>query len=416
MPLNSPDQTPDPTPNQTGPGALIRRMGPAWIISAVACGPATLASVSMAGAVYGYRLLWVVVLSALLAFVAQYMAARLGILTGQGVISTVERHLGKTMAWILMFDALICTWLASTVLMKALVGVTMGITGLNTPWWSLLYGGGIFILVGIGGYKALEIFSKLLVSLVVLCFVITVAIAKPDFGAIFSGLIPSFPGGLDSALMMAGIMGGAVHITILAMHTYNVNSRGWTTSHMGLARWDTFLSMFVAFGLYSCAIFLAAAVVLHPEGIKPGRGFAIAQALSPFLGKYATAAFLAGLWGAAISTITPTFLAAGYLAADKMGWPLSVKDRRFRIVVLIGILLSLFGPFLKGSFVTLLVIMLALGLVGTPLIIILFLILLNRDSVVGAAKNSLLVNIGGGLTLIVTSILAIRFIWSKLVG
>ena len=106
-------------------------------------------------------------------------------------------------------------------------------------------------------------------------------------------------------------------------------------------------------------------------------------------------------------------MAAGYFAADKLGWPLKVTDSRFRLVVLLGCLLSLIGPLLKGSFVVFLVIMLALGLVGTPLIIVLLLILLNRREVVGQAKNSLILNLMGLLTLLVTSFLAVRFILSK---
>ena len=76
-------------------------MGPAWIISAVACGPATLASVSTAGARYSYNFLWVVVLSALFGTTAQYLAAKIGVVSGKGIIRTTEEHLGKTWAWIL---------------------------------------------------------------------------------------------------------------------------------------------------------------------------------------------------------------------------------------------------------------------------------------------------------------------------
>jgi manganese transport protein len=91
-----------------------------------------------------------------------------------------------------------------------------------------------------------------------------------------------------------------------------------------------------------------------------------------------------------------------------------VGDARFRAVVLLGCLLSLIGPLLKGSFVALLVIMLALGLCGTPFIILVLLILLNRVDVVERFKNSLFLNISGVLTLLVTSFLAVRFILSKL--
>ena len=393
---------------------LFRHMGPAWIVSAVACGPATLASVSLAGSTYGYRLLWVVVLSAGLAFVAQSMAARLGVLTGRGVVSVVDERLGRVWGWVLMIDALACTWLASTVLMKALVETSSLITGLKTPLWSPLWAGLIFALVGLGGYRVLERVCKLLVAGVVVCFMIALVIVRPEWGQVFSGLIPSLPGGMNSALLMAGIMGGAVHVTIIAMHTYNVGARGWGRPQLGLALNDTFWSMFVAFGLYSAAIFITTAAVLHPAGIKATSALGLAAALEPFLGPYASAVLLAGILGAVVSTISPTFLAAGYFVADKMGWPLSVKDRRFLLVVGIGCLISLLAPLLPGSFLLLLVIMLALGLCGTPLILVLLLLLLNRADVVGQDRNSWLLNLMGVLTLAVTTFLALRFILARL--
>lgn len=394
--------------------SLFGRMGPAWIISAVACGPATLASVSVAGASFGYQLLWVVVLSAVLAFVAQYLAAKLGLLTGRGVISAVDDQLGRAWGWILMIDALLATWLASTVLMKALVDTSAMITGLSGGWWALFWAVALFLLVGVGGYKLLEWVCKVMVGLVVVCFVITVFIVRPELGSVLTGLWPTVPGGVDSALMMAGIMGGAVHVTIIAMHSYNVNSRGWGRGELKLARQDTLVSMLIAFGMYSVAIYLAAAATLHPNGIKVRGALDVAQALQPFLGPYAGAVLLAGLWGAVISTISPTFLAAGYFLSDKMGWGLSVKDNRFRMAVAAGCLLSLIAPLLKGSFIYLLVTMLALGLAGTPLVLVMLLILLNRRSVAGDKVNRWPLNLMGGLAALVTAVLAVRFIAVKL--
>ncbi len=80
---------------------FLKEMGPAWIISAVACGPATMASVSIAGAMYSYKMLWVVILSAVFGTTAQYLAAKIGILEEKGIIAATERHLGKVWAWIL---------------------------------------------------------------------------------------------------------------------------------------------------------------------------------------------------------------------------------------------------------------------------------------------------------------------------
>lgn len=397
----------------TGFRNFIKQAGPAWIVSAVACGPATMASVAIAGGKYGYGILWVVVLSAFLAFVVQYMAAKAGIIGQKGIMSIVEEKWGSPWAWLLMIDALFATWLAAAVLMKSLVGVTNLIVGTDSNLWALFYAALIFVLLVFGGYKLLERVCKILVSLVVLAFVITVIKVRPDLFAMVKGLVPMIKSGADWALISAGIMGGAVHITIIAMHTYNVNARGWGTGHLKLARLDTFLSMFVAFGLYSVAILLASAVVLYPEGATIKNAFGLANVLKPVLGPYAGAVFMAGLWAAVISTISPTFLAGGYFLADKLKWDTNISDNRFKAAIGIGVLISLTGVLLKGNFMLLLVIMLALGLCGTPFIILALLLLLNSKDWAGENKNGWVLNIFGVLALVVTTILAARFLISK---
>ncbi|MBG0776797.1 MAG: divalent metal cation transporter [Desulfovibrionaceae bacterium] len=394
-------------------GALAR-MGPAWIISAVACGPATMASVAMSGSAYGYALLWVVVLSAVFACTAQYMAAKAGIIAGKGIVAVVRERFGRGLAWVLLADALICTWLAAAVLLKAFAAVTALVTGFDAPWLPVLYAAGFYLLTGVGGYKALETFCKLLVAVVVGCFVVTLGVAAPSVPGALTGLVPSLPGGGAGALMSAGIMGGAVHITIIAMHTYTVNARGWTVEDAPLARTDTVLSMLVAFGLYSVAIFLCGAAVLHPLHAEVKNAFDLAATLRPLLGPWAGAVFLAGMWGAVVTTIAPTYLAGAYLLADAAGWEPSVRDRRFRLAVLAGCLVSLLGPLYHGGFLVLLVTMLALGLCGTPLILGLLLVLLNSRAWAGRLANGLALNVLGGAALAVTTLLAARFALAKL--
>ena len=70
-----------------------REMGPAWIINTIACGPATLGSVWIAGASYGFALLWLVIVNAVFWARAQYPAARMGITEGRGIIATLSYRL-----------------------------------------------------------------------------------------------------------------------------------------------------------------------------------------------------------------------------------------------------------------------------------------------------------------------------------
>jgi manganese transport protein len=269
------------------------------------------------------------------------------------------------------------------------------------------------MLLNKGGYRLLEKVSKILVCLVVSCFVITAIKIRPDMGSMLTGLIPTMQGQGQEALMMAAIMGGAVHITIIAMHSYTVNQRGWTSQEMPLAAMDTFLSMFVAFGLYSVAIFLTGAAWLHPQNVAIKNAFDLARTLTPVLGPYAGTVFMFGLWGAVLSTITPTFLAGGYFLADTFGWGKDMRDPRFNKAVLAGCMVSLAGPLLPGGWLIMLVIMLAMGLCGTPLIIGMNLLLLNQKSWAGEHTNGLAVNILGLLSLILTTFLAGRWVLAQ---
>ena len=389
-------------------------MGPAWIISAVACGPATLASVSIAGASYGFDLLWVVILSAIFGATSQYLAARIGIIEGRGIIATTEQRLGNVWAWLLAIDAVLATYIAALVLMNALVGITSLVTHIDTAWWGIPYALIIALVLIRGGYRWFENICKVFVGFVVCCFIITAMQADIAFVDLAGGIIPDIPGGMDSALMIAAILGGAVHITIIGMHTYNTNARKWARKDLGLARFDNTLSMGFAFGIYSLAIFVVAAAVLHPNNIKIKLATDAALSLGPLLGANAMVIFLIGLWAATLSTISPTFLAGAYFIFDKMKWEPNPKDRKFRIVILGSALLSAFGPFIKGSFFLLLPFMLALGLCGTPLIIAIILYLLNKREVVGEYGNSVVLNVLGIITLVITTLVAVRFILLKI--
>ena len=395
------------------PSKIFRNLGPSWVISAVACGPATLASVTLSGSSFGYAFLWVVILSAVFGATAQYLAAKTAVIFERGIISLVRERYGRFMAGLLTLDALAATWLAAVVLMKALVGITSYLTGFPTPWWGILYALLFTFLLIRGGYPLFETVCKLLVVGVVLCFVTTLLVVPLDWSNALKGLLPTLAGGAKGAIMMAGIMGGAVHITIIAMHTYTVHERNWKVNDLSLVRLDVFTSMLVAFGLYSVVIFLVSAATLHAHGIHAKGALDVAKSLKPILGPYASVAFFAGLWGATVSTIMPTFQAGAYFIADFFKFPMKASDPKFRTAILTGILLSLLGPFLKGAFFPLLIVMLALGLCGTPFILVLLLLLLNTHRPTpGFSIRNRWITLLGTITTGIALFLAIRFILS----
>jgi manganese transport protein len=395
-----------PVETGTEPGGVRERlsaMGPTWIAGAIAAGPATMASLLTGGASFGYALLWVVLLSAGLGALAQYLSTRLGLLTERGIVGVVEDHLGDSWAWLLVADVVLAAGLAQLVIMKTVADVSATVTGVDARIWGVAWAVVLALGLAGGGYRFVEFGAKLLVSAVVFAFFATLFVAPVEPAAAITGLVPRLPAGVDGAVVAAGILGGAVHVTLVTMQSYTMRARGWDADDAGLATFDVVASMLVAFGVYSVAIFLVAASVLHGQ-VDPGNltAVAAAQALGPLVGPAAKWLFLLGLWGAAVSTLGGNTVVPPYLLADKLGWEADVSDSRYRALLAAVALLSAGGAFLGGSFFPLLVLVLAFGLLGTPFALVVVLYLLNHPDAV-PEPNSTLANAGGVVLVLLTA-------------
>ena len=392
--------------SNAGVASKLSAVGPAWLAGAIAAGPATMASLLSAGAAHGYALLWIVVLSAVLGALSQYLAMRLGLLTADGIVSVVERRLGETWAWLLVVDVVVAAGLAQLIIMKTVADVSAAVTGVDARIWGVTWA--VVLAVGLAGrgYRVAEVGAKVLVSAVVLAFVASLFVVPIDPAAAAGGLMPVIPAGVDGALLAAGVLGGAVHVTLVTMQSYTMRARGWSRDDYDLAVFDVGGSMLVAFGVYSLAVFLVAASVLDSPGLT---AVGAAQALEPVAGSGAKWLFLLGLWGAAVSTLGGNTVVPPYLVADKLGWDTDVSDPRYRALLVAVALLSAGGAFLGGAFFPLLVLVLAFGLVGTPFALALVLYLLNRDDAV-PETNPTAANVGGLALLGVATVTAGSFL------
>jgi len=390
----------------------ISQLGPTWLAGAIAAGPASMASLLSGGASFGYTLLWVVVISAIFGALAQYLATKLALATEEGLVETVERRLGKKWAWLLVADVVLVAGFAQLIIMKTVASVSGLLTPVGAQVWGVAWA--IFLAVGLagGGYRIAELGAKVVVTAVVIAFVASLFVIPIDTGAAAGGLLPTIPSG--GAIAAAGILGGAVHITIITMQTYTVKTRGWTRGDADLARFDISVSMLAAFGIFSIATFLVAAGALF--GNVDGQGLqaiGAAQALEPIAGPFAQRLFLLGLLGAAVSTLGGNTLVPPYVVADKLGWATDVSDTRYRALLAGTALVSGVGAFIPGAFLGQLVLVLAVGTVGTPFALALVLVLLNDPETAGEAPNVAL-NLGGVIVFSVASVLAGNFVAGQL--
>jgi len=395
----------------------VSELGPTWLAGAIAAGPATMASLLVAGASFGYALLWVVIISALLGALGLYLSTKLALATEEGLVATVERRLGSKWAWLLVADVVLASGLAQLIIMKTLADVSGLMTGIDVRIWGIFWA--LVLMVGLagGGYRIAELGAKVIVSAIVIAFIASLFVVPTDLVAASGGLVPAIPAGIEGALIAAAILGGAVHITVITMQTYTVRARGWTTSDADLARFDISVSMIVAFGLFSIATFVVAAGALHGTVENPEALTAItaAQSLEPVAGGFAQWLFLFGLLGAAVSTLGGNTLVPPYVVADKLGWETDVSDSRYRSLLAATALLSAAGAFIEGAFLPLLALVLAFGLVGTPFVIAIVLVLLN-DSETAPEPPSLALNVGGVTLFSVATVLAGQFVNEQIAG
>jgi manganese transport protein len=389
--------------------AYVEEMGPAWVVGAIAAGPATLASLVTAGATFGYTLLWVVVLSAGAGALAQYLAMRLGLLTERGIVAVVEEQLGERWAWLLVADVVLAAGVAQLVIMKTVATVSAAITGVDARLWGVCWA--VVLAAGLAGrgYRFVELAAKALVAVVVLAFVASLAVVPVDPTAAAAGLVPTVPTG--GATVAAGVLGGAVHLTLITMHSYTMRARGWTDREYGLATVDVGASMLVAFGVYSVAVFLVAAGTLSDPSLTT---VGAARALGPLVGPAAEWLFLLGLGAAAVSTLGGNTVVPPMLVADALDWPQTVADARYRGLLVAAALLSAPGAFVGGEVLGQLVLVLALGTVGTPFAVAVVLYLLHSPAV--GESPSRLADLGGLGLLALSGTLAANFVRARVTG
>ncbi|MEY9930931.1 manganese transport protein [Catenulispora sp. GP43] len=212
-------------------GEAVRRVRPAAIQAAVpVVGAAAVAGIAFvdpgnfaadaaAGAGTGYALLWAVLVASVAAAYVQYLAAKVGALSGQGLPELCRRRLPRAAVWPLWAQAeVVC---AATDLAEV-VGTATALhilTGLPPLAGALLAGAGGFAITSakLGG-QALERMMAAVLTTVFVCFAVIVAVVRPPLPGIAGGLAPRLPGG-DGAALVAGLVGATIMPHVIYLHS-----------------------------------------------------------------------------------------------------------------------------------------------------------------------------------------------------
>ena len=333
------------TSNRGGFKKLLAFIGPAYMISVGYMDPGNWATDIEGGSKYGYSLIWVLVMSNLIALLLQSHCIRLGVVSGRDLAQASKDHYSKFINYFLYILAEIAIAACD---LAEVVGMAIGIH-LLFPSISILGGVCItvldsFVLLFLlnAGIKKLEAFIISLVAIIGVSFFIQLLIAKPDVIEISKGLIPGFTN--ENALYIAiGIIGATVMPHNLYLHSSLVQTRQFerTTIEIKKAIRFNIIDSAVALNLalfVNAAILIIAATTFFNTGIEVTEIQDAHKMMAPMLGStlapmlFAIALIAAGQSSTITGTLAGQIIMEGYLNLRLQPWIRRLLTRLIAIV------------------------------------------------------------------------------------
>lgn len=303
----------------TSSGLRCLRTGGGWRPAAGALGPGlafltamtgsgSLVSNAVAGATYGYDLLWALALALLFRYVWVDTSARYVLVTGESLLQGYARK-GRWLVWTVLAAAVIVrhsTNLYTILLMGHAVQLILPLPfAAGAGAWTVLFTLLGFAMMFWGGYPAVERGSRVLVAVMVSALFVSAWRAHPPLAAVLRGaFVPLMPGGMgvySGAVVLTAMIGAQVGTLSNLSYAYFVGEKGWRgESALGRERLDLLSSFGFRFALGGL-VQVAAAATLLPLGIKPESAEDLTRMLGETLGAAGGISFALGLWAVCFS-------------------------------------------------------------------------------------------------------------------
>jgi NRAMP (natural resistance-associated macrophage protein)-like metal ion transporter len=391
-------------------------LGPGLITAMVDNDAGGIATYSVAGARFGYELLWVLVFTAILLTLVQEMTVRMGMVTGKGLAALIRERFSLRLTAFIMLILLITNF-ANTVSNFAGLAASMQLFGV--PSWLAVppLAALIWWLVVKGTYKRVEkVF--LIASLVYISYIIAAFLAKPDWGEVGKALVtPSVQFNTTYLVIMVTMIGTTIAPWMQFYQQAAIVDKGLDASKLRYERLDTGIgSVLMTLVAMFIVIACAAAFYYNPQAGATTITTAeeAAAALAPVAGSYASYLFGVGLLVASLFAGSILPLSTAYTVCEAFGWESGV-DRPYREAPRFYFIYTFF---IAGSaalviipnipLVLLMVISQTMNGILLPVIMVCMLILINDRDIMGAYVNSHRLNlVMWAVTILITVLIMI---------
>ncbi len=385
---------------------LLAVVGPGFITANVDNDAGGIWTYSVAGAQFGYSLLWVMIPTTVALVVVQEMASRMGAATGKGLSDLIREEFGIRVTFLLML-ALVVTNFGNV--MAEFAGVASSLQLFHVPKYVSvpIAAAIVWLLVVQGTYSSVEkIF--LVASGFYVCYIVAGVLAQPDWrAAAFATVTRPQDVGIRNygyLYMVIGLVGTTIAPWMQFYLQASVVEKGVTMRQYRASRWDVIVGCFFA-AIVAWFIIVACAATLHSVGRTEIRDAAdAAQALRPLAGEYAYLLFAAGLFNASLFAASILPISTAYAVCEGLGLE-SGLDKKFHeapafywlytliIVVGAGVLLVPRFPLEH-----IMVLSQVVNGIVLPFVLIFMLLLVNDRELMGPHVNSRAFNIIAWLT------------------
>ena len=302
-------------------------LGPGIITANVDNDAGGIATYSIAGAHFGYSLLWTMIPIGLALIVVQEMSARLGAITGKGLGELIRENYGLRMTFYVL-SALFVTDIGNTVAEFAGWAAALEIFGV--PRWVSVPVGALAVwwLVVKTNYKTVEkIF--LIACTVYLTYIVSAFFAKPVWRDVIQQTVePHIESNAAWILMIIGLVGTTIAPWMQFYLQSSIVEKRIDAESYGLSRWDVVVGCALA-TVVAFFIIVACGATLFPRGIRIEGAAEAAVALEPLAGKWAKALFAFGLANASLFAASILPLATAYSVCEGLGFEAGV-DKSWR--------------------------------------------------------------------------------------
>ena len=385
----------------------LKSLGPGMITAALVFGPSKMTITSKLGAVYGYSLLWIVVVAILFMAVFTAMSTRIGVATDQSLLASVKQKWGNGASVAMGLGVFL---VATSFQAGNSIGLGIALGELYdtspVPWIIIFNGLGIGMLFFRSFYPVLERTMILLICLMLFSFITTLFWADPDPVKIIKGFTtPVIPEGSQGLII--AFMASCFSIVGALYQSYLIQERIRINPALRNTRNDSSTGI-ILLGVMCSIVIICAAAILNPKGIAVNSATDMAKALEPIFGENASTVFLVGLFGAAFSSLIGNASVGGTLLGDALGMGSNFSSKSVRYLVALVMIVGAFIAIRFGKLpLELIVFAQSVTIFVVPFIGTAIYMVGNDRKIMGDKVNSPLVKVVAGIGLLVIFGLAI---------